>query len=75
MNDLPAELRGKTKDELRFWRLIDERIPSEDGSEEMVLACGHRITCIIPYPSKRQYSYCPQCVNAWVEAEKNKKQS
>jgi hypothetical protein len=58
MIDTPDELKGLSQDELRFWRLIDERELQSDGTEDITLACGHKITSIIPLPSTRQYEYC-----------------
>lgn len=62
---------GRPRDEeLRFWRLIEERQLDDDGSERMALACGHETTCVIPYPDTQEYAYCPQCVKKWLEAER-----
>lgn len=70
MSDTPDELQGLSEEELRFWRLIEERKPQSDGTEEMTLACGHKITAVIPLPGTRQYEYCPQCVQEWIDSLK-----
>jgi hypothetical protein len=57
-------------EELRFWRLIEERKREGDGSEHIALACGHEIVCVIPYPNTQEYAFCPQCLRKWKEAEK-----
>jgi hypothetical protein len=60
---------GRPRDEeLRFWRLIEEREREEDGSERVVLACGHTSTFIVGIPDTQEYAYCPQCVHEWTEA-------
>lgn len=61
---------GRPRDEeLRFWRLIDERT-ADDKGERVMLACGHEFVCGIPYPDSQEYAYCRQCCRKWFEAEK-----
>lgn len=72
MSEVPPELAGFTSDELRFHRLIEEREMQKDGTQEIELACGHRIIMIIPIPDEQQYMQCAQCVNAWVDAERKR---
>jgi hypothetical protein len=58
-------------EELRFFRLIEERIPDpNDGSELIVLACRHQSLYPIPPPVSQEYAYCPQCVNEYLEASR-----
>lgn len=63
---------GRPRDEeLRFWRLIEEREPEADGrGERLTLACGHGFVCVVPYPTSQEYAYCSECVRKWNEAEK-----
>jgi hypothetical protein len=58
-------------EELRFWRLIEEREPEADGQGELItLACGHSIVCVIPYPDSQEYAYCSRCVKKLAEADR-----
>lgn len=65
----PRELQGLSQEELRFWRLIEERAP-DDGAELVTLACGHSVVMIVPLPEWQRYHMCIQCVNDWAEAER-----
>jgi hypothetical protein len=72
-NLIPDEAFGPSRpsdEEMRFWRLIEERIDCTDGSQEVTLACGHKYTQIIPIPPSREYLPCFQCIHAWLEAER-----
>lgn len=56
-------------EELRFFRLIEERQPENPHAAELLtLACTHRIVAKIP--PHQEYFYCVQCVNEWDEAER-----
>lgn len=57
------------EEELRFWRLIEERETEEDGGEHVELACGHTIVFTVGLPDTQQYAYCSQCVKKWSEAQ------
>jgi hypothetical protein len=62
---IPPEAFGGARpneEALRFWRLIDERTLNEDGTQEIVLACGHTSTQIIPLTDSQEYAPCAQCV-------------
>lgn len=54
--------RRPTDDELRFWRLIEERTPGPPGEgwEEIKLACGHSFK---PFTlnKEREYAFCSIC--------------
>lgn len=53
-----------------FERYICQRDPlAEDGSQRVLLDCGHRVICIIP-PTYLFYLPCGQCLDAYVEANK-----
>jgi hypothetical protein len=67
-DDIP-ELRGKSPDELRFWRLIESREPDGDYNENIALACGHLIFTV-GQPPELQYMFCAQCLHDWLEAER-----
>lgn len=70
----PPELKGLSTEELRFYRLIEEREMADDGSQEITMACGHKTVQIIPLPETVNYAYCVQCLSAWIEAESKKKE-
>lgn len=50
------------QEELRFFRLIDER----EGST-LTLACNHVIKTAAPPPAKQQYAFCEMCQRNWSE--------
>lgn len=52
-----------------FLRPITGRLAFDDGTELVVLDCGHRITRIIPDPEAKAME-CPECVNSYVEAHR-----
>jgi hypothetical protein len=60
------ELEGKTADELRFYRLIEDRA-TNDGEQTIELACGHSRTLKTPLPDEQMYAACPTCVEAWLD--------
>lgn len=70
--DLPPAAFGRQEkpsdEELRFWRLIEERQPQDDESELVTFACGHRVCMVVPLPAAQEYAPCGQCINAFVEA-------
>lgn len=70
-NDDVPELRGKTPDELRFYRLIESREPDPEcaGGEIVTLACGHS-SWVAGLPPERRYMVCSTCLSDWVAAEK-----
>ena len=55
-------------EELRFWRLIDERETEADGWQIIVLACGHRFT-FEHMPETQEYAYCPECMRLATRIE------
>jgi len=59
-------------EERRFYRLIEERETNQDGTEDVLLACGHTLTYVRPVPAAQTYAPCMECVDAWIEAEKRK---
>jgi hypothetical protein len=68
-NPTPPELRGLSQDELRFYRLIEEREDTPEG-QTVLLACGHSIVQSFRTPEAIQYMACAQCVAAWIRAER-----
>lgn len=55
------ELAALTREERRFWRLIEEREKGEDGIERLRLACGHTELRLEAFPEWRTYAHCPEC--------------
>lgn len=62
--DDPPELQGLSAEQRRFYRLIEERSPSDAGTE-VLLACGHRYTLPVPLPDWQQYLRCANCIYDW----------
>jgi hypothetical protein len=58
-------------EERRFYRLIDERGTNGDGTQDVILACGHASRYVVPIPDSQHYVPCAQCVNEWVEAARS----
>jgi hypothetical protein len=61
MNWTKEEFGGEIPvgDRMRFWRLIEEHERIDDGTEEALLACGHRVKMKLQ-PVQR-YGHCPVC--------------
>lgn len=56
------------KEELRFWRLIEERDLDQDGHQHIALACGHIDSYTHPLPETQEYAYCFRCMRKWSES-------
>jgi hypothetical protein len=65
----PPELIGLTQEEKRFWRLIEERETNPDGSQNIVLACGHERKNLM-FTHSWQYAKCEECEQLWAIASK-----
>jgi hypothetical protein len=61
---VPKELEGLSQEELRFWRLIDERNDNRDGTEDILLACGH-VRRSLAFTRTWLYAKCEECEKAW----------
>jgi hypothetical protein len=61
--------RQPNSEELRFWRSIEERWLSLDGTQEITLSCGHHSTQIIPFPDSQEYAPCSQCLRTALMAK------
>lgn len=72
MLNTPPELIGIPEEERQFWRLIEERKLNPDGTEDIVLACGHARTNLT-HTHSWTYAYCAQCLHEWIEAQKHTK--
>lgn len=55
------------RDELRFYRLIEERDALAAQSGAYKLACGHTLVVTPPYPESINYLPCPVCADAWSD--------
>jgi hypothetical protein len=67
LDDIP-ELDGLPEDEIRYYRLIDEREP-DAGGEKITLACGHTLR-IAGLPEMQHYILCMQCMQGYRDAER-----
>lgn len=57
-------------EELRFWRLIEEREDKDNRTSEVTLACGHTVVFVGGIPKTQEYALCAQCLRKMIEAEK-----
>jgi len=56
-----------------FSRRIESRKAETDGTESVILQCGHMIIRVIPDPNANHMD-CPECVNEFVHRAKTTKQ-
>lgn len=49
-----------SEDKMRFWRLIEEHERIDDGTEQVLLACGHTVKIRLQSDAQR-YAHCPVC--------------
>jgi hypothetical protein len=60
------QLHGMSAEELRFYRLIEEREMNPDGTQDLTLACGHMLLCTVPTKEDEVYAPCAECLRDYV---------
>jgi hypothetical protein len=59
-------LHGMSVEELRFYRLIEDRQMNPDGTQDVTLACGHMLLYTIPTKNDEVYAPCAECLRDYV---------
>jgi len=58
-----------SREDLRFWRRIEERTKNADGKRTVLLACGHTAANTVQINDSQRYAPCLVCIRAHFESE------